>query len=193
MIKRNKEMFIFFGLVFLTYILGIIVGLNKGLNNKEETSKTTELETTTECEIETETFTEVVELDKTDEVEVETEIEVETETETEPQYVSLGIYTITAYCSCNLCCGKYAENRPNGVVYGASGEELIDCYSIAVDTDVIPFGETIYINDRPYMAMDRGSAIKGKRIDIYMSSHDKALQWGVQNIEIFREVRNIFE
>ena len=185
MIKRNKEMFIFFGLVLLTYILGFVLSIN----NKVETPKTTELETTTECEIETETFIEVVELDNADLVEVETEIEVETE----PQYVSLGIYTITAYCSCNLCCPGWAENRPNGIVYGASGEELIDCYSIAVDTDVIPFGETIYINDRPYMAMDRGSAIKGNRIDIYMSSHDKALQWGVQNIEIFREVRNIFE
>ena len=189
MIKRNKEMFIFFGLVLLTYILGIIVGLNKGLNNKVETPKTTEQETTTEIELETETETEIIELATQKEVETE----VETETETEPQYVSLGIYTITAYCSCHLCCGKYAYNRPldeNGepIVYGASGEELIADYSIAVDAELFQMGETLWINNRQYVCHDVGSAIKGKKIDIYMSSHQRALEWGRQNVEVFKVV-----
>jgi 3D (Asp-Asp-Asp) domain-containing protein len=45
------------------------------------------------------------------------------------------------------------------------------------------------INDQEYVAHDCGGAIKGNRIDIYMSSHEKALEWGVQNIEIFKVVQ----
>jgi 3D (Asp-Asp-Asp) domain-containing protein len=45
------------------------------------------------------------------------------------------------------------------------------------------------INGREYVAHDCGSAIYDKRIDIYMSSHERALEWGVQNIEIFKVVQ----
>ena len=185
---------IIFGMLFTLFISMGVYAYCDISNSNEEVEPATECETTTECEIETETFTEVVEPDKADEV--ETEIEVETETE--PQYVSLGIYTITAYCSCNLCCGKFADNRPldeNGepIVYGASGEELIANYSIAVDAELFNMGEVLWFNDRQYVCHDVGSAIKGKKIDLYMSSHQLALEWGVQNIEVFREVRNIFE
>ena len=178
---------IIFGMLFSLFItMGVMAYCDLGKN--EEVTPTTECETTTEIELETETETEIVEL--------ATQIEVETETE--PQYVSLGTFKVTAYCSCSLCCSHYAENRPldeNGepIVYGASGAELIADYSIAVDVDLIPYGETILINGREYVAHDCGSAIYDNRIDIYMSSHEKALQWGVQYIEIFREVRNYFE
>ena len=48
--------------------------------------------------------------------------------EPEPEY--LGEFRITAYCSCEICCGKWAENRPDGIVYGASGEELVAGVSV---------------------------------------------------------------
>lgn len=152
------------------------------LNNKKEAKITAETETTTEIELETETETEIVE------VAVQKETEMQREVETEPQLISMGTFTVTAYCSCEKCCGEWANNRPNGVVYGASGEQLIADYSIATDVDLIPFGETILINEQEYEVHDCGSAIQGKRIDIYMSSHEKALEWGVQNIEIFKVV-----
>lgn len=137
----------------------------------------------TEWEIQTETFTEVEFVHQ-----VEKQPETATEAVTEPQLISLGTFTVTAYCSCEKCCGKWANNRPDGIVYGSSGEELVADYSIAVDVDLIPYGETIIINDREYIAHDCGGAIQGKKIDIYMESHGKALQWGVQNIEIFKVV-----
>ena len=149
---------------------------------------------TTDVEIQTETFTEVEIIHQVAK-QPETATEAVTEATTEPQLISMGTFTITAYCKCNLCCGKFSDNRPldeygNPIVYGASGEELIADYSIAVDVDLIPYGETIIINDREYIAHDCGGAIQGKRIDIYMESHEKALQWGVQNIEVFKVISN---
>lgn len=173
---------IIFGMLFALFIpMGIMAYCDLG--KSEETETTTECETTTEIELETETETEIVEL--------ATQIEVETEIETEPQMISMGVFKVTAYCSCEKCCGKWANNRPNGVVYGASGEQLIADYSIAVDVDLIPYGETILINGREYVAHDCGSAIYDNRIDIYMSSHERALQWGVQYIEVFKVAKDI--
>jgi 3D (Asp-Asp-Asp) domain-containing protein len=102
-----------------------------------------------------------------------------------PEYTSLGEFKVTAYCSCSECCGEYAENRPNGIVYGASGSELTPNLSIAVDPDVIPYGTKVYIDGREYIAQDTGGAIDGNRIDLYMSSHEEALEWGVQYCEVF--------
>ncbi len=147
----------------------------------------------TESEIQTETFTEVEIINQVSKV-PEIVTEEATEGSTEPQLISMGTFIVTAYCSCSRCCSQWSYNRPvdeNGkpIVYGASGAELIADYSIAVDVDLIPYGETIIINNREYIAHDCGGAIEGKRIDIYMSSHEKALQWGVQHIEIFKVVK----
>ena len=120
---------------------------------------------------------------------VETEAEAEAEPEPESEYISLGEFRITAYCACEKCCGTWANGRPlddngNPIVYGASGRVLIPGYSIAVDPDVIPYGTTVYIDGREYVAHDTGGAIEGNRIDIYMGSHTDALEWGVQYREI---------
>ena len=113
------------------------------------------------------------------------EIKVIVYIESKPEYTSLGEFKITAYCSCKKCCEQYADNRPNGKVYGASGAELKPNYSIAVDPDVIPYGTKVYIDGREYIAQDTGGAIAGNRIDLYMSNHEEALEWGVQYCEVF--------
>lgn len=176
-------------------LTGIVISLTivVAVFNKEETIAN-EYEKETQYEVTTETFTEVVEIYTHQETEYVTEIQTETETEPQTELISLGIFTVTAYCSCEKCCGEWANKRPldengNPIVYGSSGEQLIADYSIAVDLDLIPYGETIYINDMPYVAHDKGSAIQGKKIDIYMSSHEKALEWGRQTMEVFKEIR----
>jgi 3D (Asp-Asp-Asp) domain-containing protein len=90
----------------------------------------------------------------------------------------------TAYCSCKSCCGIYADNRPNGVVYTASGAVAKANRTIAVDTSVFPFGTRIKYNGVEYVAEDTGSAIKGNRIDIYFDNHSDALSWGRRTIEV---------
>ena len=103
----------------------------------------------------------------------------------EPEPKSLGEFKVTAYCSCEKCCGRWANNRPNGIVYGASGEQLIPNVSIATDPSVIPYGTTVVINGNEYVSHDCGGAIKENRIDIYMESHEQALEWGVKYLEVF--------
>lgn len=112
----------------------------------------------------------------------------------EPEAISLGEFRLTAYCSCERCCGKWALNRPvdeagNQIVIGASGERLIEGVSIAVDKEVIPYGSTVVINGKEYIAHDCGGSIKKKRIDVYTSSHESALEFGVQYAEVFMKER----
>ena len=103
---------------------------------------------------------------------------------------SLGEFKLTAYCSCEKCCGKWALNRPkdeNGkdIVYGSTGAVLIAGTSIAVDPSVIPYGSQVEINGHTYTAHDTGGAIKGNRIDVYFDNHQDALSFGVQYAEVF--------
>jgi len=112
----------------------------------------------------------------------------------EPETISLGEFRLTAYCSCERCCWKWALNRPvdeagNQIVIGASGERLIAGVSIAVDKEVIPYGSTVVINGKEYIAHDCGGSIKEKRIDVYTSSHESALEFGVQYAEVFMKER----
>ena len=106
-------------------------------------------------------------------------------TEQQKEVISLGEYKLTAYCSCEKCCVKWALNRPNGIVYGASGNELKSGYSIAVDPSVIPYGTEVIIDGVTYRADDCGGAIKGNRIDIYFDTHEEALEFGVQYADVF--------
>lgn len=116
-------------------------------------------------------------------IEIETDKEGDSNRAAKP--VSLGKFKLTAYCPCELCCGVWANNRPNGMVYGAIGEELKEEYSIAVDPTVIEYRTEVIINGQTYKAQDCGGAIKGNRIDIYMSDHKRALEFGVQYAEVF--------
>lgn len=103
------------------------------------------------------------------------------------EWKSIGEFKVTAYCSCEKCCGAWAENRPNGVVYTASGEKAEAGKTIAVDTSVIPFGTEVKIGDVVYTAQDTGSAVKGNVIDVYYDSHEEALNHGAKYQEV--EVR----
>lgn len=103
----------------------------------------------------------------------------------EPEFICLGEFKLTAYCSCEKCCGKWALNRPidengNQIVYGVSGEILVPGVSVAVDPNVIEYGKTIQIDGKNYIAHDCGGAIKNNRIDVYFEDHQEALDFGVQ-------------
>ena len=94
-------------------------------------------------------------------------------------------FKVTAYCSCEKCCGVWAINRPEGKVYGAAGKELIAGYSVAVDRDLYEFGTKFVDKDgNEYEAADVGGAVKGNHLDLYMSDHQEALNWGVKTLEL---------
>lgn len=97
--------------------------------------------------------------------------------------------TATAYCSCPKCCGVWSEEHPSriGTDYKQTtytGTEPTEGRTIAVDPDVIPLGSEVIINGDTYVAEDIGGAIKGNHIDIYFDSHEAALEWGKQDIEV---------
>lgn len=117
-------------------------------------------------------------------------VEYEAQEMEAPELESLGEFKLTAYCSCEKCCDRWAKKRPkdengNEIVIGASGEVLEAGKSIAVDPKVIPYGTTVLINGNEYIAQDCGGAIKKKRIDVYFDNHKDALEFGVQYAEIF--------
>ena len=109
---------------------------------------------------------------------------------TEPQIISLGEYKLTAYCSCEKCCGQWATVRPidkdgNPIVYTANMSVAKQGVTVAADTNILPFDTKILIDGHEYIVQDVGGAIKGNRIDVYFESHEEALQFGVQHKEIF--------
>ena len=108
-------------------------------------------------------------------------------TEPQKEVIYLGEFKLTAYCSCEKCCGNWAFDRPDGVVYGASGNELKSGYSIAVDPSVIPYGTEVVINGVTYRADDCGGAIKGNRIDVYFDTHEEALEFCVKYADVFMD------
>ena len=56
---------------------------------------------------------------------------------------------------------------------------------IAVDPRVIKLGTKVYVEGYGYaIAGDTGSAIKGKKIDLFMPNHTSALKWGRKTVKI---------
>lgn len=120
----------------------------------------------------------------------ETEPVTEDVAEPEPELVCIGTYRLTAYCSCEKCCGYWATVRPldsegNPIVYTSSGAVAKAGVTVAADTSVLPFGTVVVINGHEYIVQDRGGAIKGEKIDIYFDDHQEALKFGVQYAEVY--------
>ena len=103
-------------------------------------------------------------------------------------------FMITHYCACEKCC----EKSPSDPAYGntASGTKVTENRTIAVDTSIIPFKTPVKIvgkNDKVtydgntiYVAEDRGGAIKGHRIDVYIPNHNDTITKGVvKNAKVY--------
>lgn len=86
------------------------------------------------------------------------------------------IYKITAYCSCAKCCGK-----TTGIT--ASGTRATAGRTIAAPAR-FAFGTKLSLNGKVYTVEDRGGAISGNKIDLYVSSHAEALAWGVRYLPV---------
>ena len=101
----------------------------------------------------------------------------------EPQLVSLGQFRITHYCACEKCCGK-----TDGIT--ATGTTATAGRTIAVDPEVIPYGSevAIFYDDGRivyYVAEDCGGAIAGNEIDVFVDSHEEALELGVIGASVY--------
>jgi 3D (Asp-Asp-Asp) domain-containing protein len=85
----------------------------------------------------------------------------------------------TAYDPGPRSCGKYADG------YTANGTKAQKGV-VAVDTRVIPFGTRLYIPGYGFaIAADRGSAIKGNRIDLCFNTYAEAIRFGRRMVEVY--------
>ena len=119
-------------------------------------------------------------IDDVSDEELETYIEdLEPEIVQKPEMESLGVYFVTAYCPCTSCSSHWGKNTDSGAI-------AIEGRTVAVDPSVIPYGTVLFLEGYgEYVAEDCGSAIMGKEIDVYFDSHETALEFGEQYIEVF--------
>ena len=85
-------------------------------------------------------------------------------------------YKITAYCPCSKCCGK-----TSGIT--ASGTKATAGRTVAASSK-FAFGTKLNIGGHIYTVEDRGGAINGNKIDIFVNTHAEALQWGVRYLTV---------
>ena len=85
-------------------------------------------------------------------------------------------YKITAYCPCAKCCGK-----TSGMT--ASGTKATAGRTVAASSK-FAFGTKLNIGGHIYTVEDRGGAINGNKIDIFVNTHSEALQWGVRYLTV---------
>ena len=103
----------------------------------------------------------------------------------------------TAYCPCQKCCGWRFNwfgdpviasgpnsGRPKAVGVSASGLRARRG-TIAADTRIFPMGTVMHIPGYGWARVeDRGSAIQGRKIDLFMPTHAEALRWGRRSVQV---------
>lgn len=90
----------------------------------------------------------------------------------------IGTFTVTAYCGCEKCSGGHNKT--------ASGTTPTEGRTIAADTSILPFGSQVVIDGVVYTVEDRGSGVNGNHIDIFFSTHDKAMAYGSKTVKVYK-------
>lgn len=92
--------------------------------------------------------------------------------------VSCGFFEITGYCNCEICTGEnqltFWETTPRAG------------HTAAADLEVFPLGTKLMIDGEIYVVEDTGTALTGKKIDIFYETHEEALESGRRQAEVFR-------
>ncbi len=91
---------------------------------------------------------------------------------------------VTAYSPDERSCGEFADGiTASGYSVWTNGMKLV-----AADTTLLPFGTLVsvpgYDNGEVVPVLDRGGAIKGHRLDVLYPTHERALKWGAQRLEV---------
>jgi 3D (Asp-Asp-Asp) domain-containing protein len=84
----------------------------------------------------------------------------------------MGEFTVTAYCPCDECCGRWADGVTASGLPAGPG-------IVAVDR--------VVIDGLKYLAADTG--VTGNHVDICMASHEDTVAHGVRTAEVWVERR----
>lgn len=91
---------------------------------------------------------------------------------------------VTAYSPDRRSCGDFADGRTASMhsVFTNAGN------LVAADTRLLPFGSLVsipgYDGGNVVPVLDRGSRIKGHRLDALFATHSLAMEWGVQDLDV---------
>jgi 3D (Asp-Asp-Asp) domain-containing protein len=89
----------------------------------------------------------------------------------------------TAYTAGYCCTGKHPDDPWYGIT--ASGRR-VEHGIVAVDRNVIPLGTRLYVENYGFaIAADVGGAIRGYKIDLYMTNLEDALRFGRRHIYVW--------
>jgi len=94
-----------------------------------------------------------------------------------------GKWLVTAYCPCPSCCGG-ARGSGQGIT--ASGRPVTaNGGRFVAAPGNVPFGTLIDIPGYGRVpVLDRGGAIRGRRLDVYFPRHALALAWGARRLAV---------
>jgi len=97
--------------------------------------------------------------------------------------------TVTHYCPCKVCCGKYGEKFTTADNTYFKGNYNFRC--VAADRRYYKFGTKFEVDGVVYTMHDVGGAIKGNHIDVLVypcsdlaACHKEALRLGVRKIKV---------
>ena len=83
-------------------------------------------------------------------------------------------------------CSAYTSAPSEGGAFAYDGQRLRDGM-VAADLKLYPIGTKIFIPklNKIFTVTDTGSAIRNQRLDIWMNTKQKALNWGVQTLDVY--------
>lgn len=94
---------------------------------------------------------------------------------------------VTAYCPCSKCCGEFSD----GIT--ACNYRIQDGDRFVAADKRYPFGTEMiipgYNASKPVQVKDRGGAIKNDKLDVFFNTHEQALAWGVQYLDVLVKVQ----
>lgn len=97
--------------------------------------------------------------------------------------------TATGYSAGKESTGKNPDHPSYGITYSGIKVKRDDkaLSTIAADTKVFPLGTVLFIPGYGYgVVADTGSAIKGKKIDLYFNTKDQVYkEWGKKKVKVF--------
>lgn len=95
--------------------------------------------------------------------------------------VFAGQFKLSFYCPCKKCCGK-----SNGIT--SMGTKAKEGRTIAMNNSKFPTGSKVHIEGYgDFIVEDRGS-MKSNVIDVFVGSHNKALNLGIKYANVYRIV-----
>lgn len=94
----------------------------------------------------------------------------------------IGNFTITSYCPCIKCNGKYSvEAGGSGKTKSGTMPEA----GLTIASNILPLGTYVMFNNHVYHVEDTGTGLPGNWIDLYVNTHQEALNWGRKTLPVY--------